>query len=95
MCHVSVGHTARVFEERGIATTCVFIDAFSHYARQMKLPRVLVTPFPMGRPLGAPGDQVTQRSVVTAALRLVDDATGPETVSDFDGVYRPSYGAPT
>ncbi len=90
MCYVSVGHAARVFEERGIATVCVFIEAFSHFARQMRVPRVLVTPFPMGRPLGAPGDDETQRSVVTAALRLVDEATGPETVVEFDGAYRPS-----
>ena len=89
MCYVSVGHVARVFEEQGIATVCVFIGAFAHYARQMNLPRVVVAPHPMGRPLGPPGDPATQRSVVTAALRLVDEATAPGEIVEIESRYRP------
>jgi hypothetical protein len=78
-----------VFEERGIATVVVMIAAFAHHAEQMKLPRTVVTPFPMGRPLGPPGDAATQRRVVEAALGLVDGAGGPEAVIRLDLPYRP------
>ena len=90
---MSVGHVARVFEERGIATVAVFIAAFAHYAGQMRLPRVVVTPHPMGRPLGPPGDAATQRAVLEAALQLVDRATDPGAVVEAGGPYRPGAGS--
>ena len=74
MCHVSVGHVSRAFEEAGIPTTTIFIRAFRHVADEMKLARVVVTRHPMGRPLGAAGDHATHRKVVGAALRLFDTA---------------------
>ena len=75
MCHVSVGHVARVFEERGLATVAVYVEAFAHYARSMSLPRVVITPHPMGRPIGPPGNHSRQSEVVDAALTLLDTAT--------------------
>ncbi|NQV07317.1 hypothetical protein HQ535_12275 [bacterium] len=89
---MSVGHVARILEERGIATVVACVAAFGHYARQMPVPRAVITPFPMGRPLGAPGDRETQRAVVEAALRLVDEAGAPGTVIDLDLPYRPGLG---
>ena len=83
---MSVGHVARIFEERGIATVCVLIEAFEHYAREMRVPRTLVTPHPMGRPMGAPGDRARQEAVIRRALALVDDATEPVIVS-MEGAY--------
>ena len=41
---------------------------------------------------GAPGDGETQRAVVEAALRLVDEAGSVGTVVDLDLPYRPGLG---
>jgi hypothetical protein len=83
-----VGHVARTFEEAGIATTAVYVRAFRHVAEQMRVPRVVVTRHPVGRPLGAPGDQARQREVVEAALSLFDIATEGPTVLELEEPYR-------
>jgi hypothetical protein len=90
---VSVGHVARHIEEQGMATTAIFTDAFEVHARQMSVPRVLLTPNPMGRPVGPPGRAGDQRAVVQAALGLIESAPGPGTVVRFDGLYRPGRSA--
>jgi len=72
-----------------MVTVAIFIEAFSHYAAAMQLPRTLVTPHPMGRPLGPPGETKRQLEVVAAALQLVDTATGPGTLVRIGGEYRP------
>ena len=89
MCYVSVGHVARIFEAQGIATVTIVIDAFAHYAAAMRLPRSVITPFPMGRPLGPPGDADTQTAVLRAALELVDSATAGDAVEHVAIPYRP------
>jgi len=83
---VSVGHTARVLEETGISTVCVYIRAFGHQAYLLKPPRTLITSHILGRTVGAPGDDERQRQVVRAALRLVETATEPGTVAEFEAV---------
>jgi len=72
-----------------MATVAVFIEAFSHYAEAMRLPRTVVTPHPMGRPLGPPGKAGRQREVLEAALRLVDTADAPGLIERIGGAYRP------
>lgn len=57
----------------------VFIEAFAHLGRRLRVPRVLVTPHLMGRTIGPVGDRTRQRQVVQAALRLLADADQPET----------------
>lgn len=89
MCHVSVGHIARGFEEAGISTVSVFVHAFKHVAEQMNLPRTVVTRHPMGRPLGAPGDRRRQRTVIEAALNLVDDAVQGPALVELEEDWRP------
>ena len=91
MCHVSVGHVGRAIEEAGIATTAVYVRAFGHVVDEMKLPRVLITNHPMGRPLGPVGDRQRQRAVVASALSLIDSATEPTVVDDL-GPFRPVGG---
>jgi len=91
---VSVGHVARALEAAGLATVAVYVEAFSHYAEAMHLPRTLVTPHPMGRPLGPPGDAARQREVLEAALRLVDTADRAGAIERIGGAYRPG-GAPS
>jgi uncharacterized protein YqfA (UPF0365 family) len=58
----------------------IFVGAFEHVARRLRLPRVLVTPHLMGRTVGPVGDRARQRAVVEAALDLLVGAEGPETV---------------
>ena len=43
----------------------------------MQPPRALWVPFPLGRPLGKPGDAVFQLDVIRAALDLLDRSEGP------------------
>ena len=80
---MSVGHTARVLEEAGISTVCVFIRAFRHEARYLKPPRTLVTPHFLGRTIGPVRDTVRQRQVVLSALRLLEGAQEPGAILDF------------
>ncbi len=87
---MSVGHVARSFEDAGIPTVTVMVGAFEHVARRMSLPRVLLTPFPMGRPLGAAGDSDRQTEVLTTAFDLLDRASEP-TITWYDQPFR--YGS--
>ncbi|MGI9648218.1 MAG: hypothetical protein ACR2OI_06835 [Acidimicrobiia bacterium] len=77
---MSVGHVARAIEEAGIPTSTILVRAFRHVAEEMKLPRVVVTRHPMGRPLGAAGDHQRHRHVTMAALELFDSADAATTV---------------
>ena len=85
---MSVGHAARVLEEAGIATVCVYIRSFRHQAHLLKPPRTLVTQHILGRTIGAPGDIERQRDVVRAALELLDTAKSPGTILELDKPYR-------
>ncbi len=56
----------------------------------MSLPRLLVAPHPMGRPLGAPHDAERQTEILLAALDLLDNAVENGAVVDLPGSYRPT-----
>lgn len=77
MCHVSVGHVARLMEDSGIPTVVVAVAAFEQPLKKMALPRVLLTPYLLGRPVGPVGDARTQRRVLRAALDLLASADRP------------------
>lgn len=68
---MSVGHVARVAEEAGIGTVIIAVDTFRERLEAMRVPRLLTTPFWMGRPLGRAGDGETQRRTLLAALELL------------------------
>jgi D-proline reductase (dithiol) PrdB len=70
-----VSAIAYYLEESGIATTG--ISLVRENTESMKPPRFLWTTFPLGRPLGKPGDPAFQRRVVLAALALFDRSEGP------------------
>ncbi|WP_395160226.1 hypothetical protein [Ilumatobacter sp.] len=72
----------------GIPTVGVYIGAFGHIPRQMSVARALITPHPLGRPLGAPGDAERQLAVVEAATDLFE-VTGA-TIREFPLEYRPT-----
>ena len=70
-----MGALSHVLEAAGLSTVALLPS--SDIAERMFVPRVLVTRFPLGRPLGKPGDAPFQRSVLTAALALLDRIKGP------------------
>ena len=89
---MSVGHAARVFEEAGLATVVIGVAPHRDRMTAMHLPRIVVTPHLMGRPMGAPHDRARQTEVLLAALDLLDRAEQGNTVVDLPGGYRPARG---
>jgi len=83
-----VGVLANVLEASGLAT--VALASVRGQAERMKAPRALYCEFPLGRPLGAPGDVALQHRVLAAAFRLLATPadqvpllqTFPEVVED-------------
>ena len=86
---MSVGHVAREAESQGLPTVIIAVRSFAHVAREMGYPRTVVTRHPMGRPLGPPGDVITQRRVVRTALEMLESATSGGTVVELEEPYRP------
>jgi len=72
-----VGHAARLAEASGIPTVGVAVAAFEQPLKKMALPRILLTPFIMGRPVGPIGDARTRRGVQQAALDMLKSAERP------------------
>ena len=67
-------------ESEGLSTTG--ISLVREHTEAMAPPRALWVPFPLGRPLGAPGDPAFQHRVIAAALALLDRPEGP-VLKDF------------
>lgn len=86
---MSVGHVARLLEEAGIPTVVIAVRTFRPYLEPMRLPRLLLTPFPMGRPLGAPNDVETQREVVLTGVKMLETAVANNTILEINPPYRP------
>ena len=82
---MSVGHVARLLEESGISTVVIAVRAFRLRLEMMTLPRVLITPHLMGRPLGAPGDKKRQTEILRAALALLQEADKVGTLRELPG----------
>ncbi len=82
---MSVGHIARLLEEAGIPTVIVAVKSFQTRMQMMSVPRALLTPHLMGRPIGRPGDLEQQRKVIQAALQLLETADHGGTIIDFEG----------
>jgi hypothetical protein len=75
-----VGTLAHVLEEQSLST--VMIASMRSQAQRLHPPRVLYGEFPLGRPLGRPGDPTFQRKVLDAAFALLGAPSGPVLV-DF------------
>jgi hypothetical protein len=65
-------------EEAGLATVCLVMQR--EVAENVIPPRALFVPFPLGAPLGPPGDIATQRGVLLELLEALDQATEPGTI---------------
>lgn len=66
---------ARVFEQHGLST--VALISVRAVAERLPPPRGLSCEFPLGRPLGRPGDPEFQLDVLRRAFALLDRAEGP------------------
>ncbi len=69
---------AHVFEAAGLAT--VVLASQRPVVEKMKPPRALYCEFPLGRPLGKPGDAELQTAVLEAAFATLAEASGPVLV---------------
>lgn len=71
---------SHVLEQHGIAT--VAIASIRDVVERLRPPRALYCEFPLGRPLGIPGDAAFQHRVLAAALDLLTVPDGP-VLRDF------------
>lgn len=83
LCHV--------FNDAGIAT--VAIVSVRQQAEAIAPPRALFCDFPLGRPLGKPGDPSYQRRVLDAAFSVLDHTDGP-VIADFPDVITDAADSP-
>ena len=79
---------AHVFEAAGIAT--IVLSSVREMTERTAPPRALHCEFPLGRPLGIPGDAAFQLDVLARAFALLDETSGPvlvdhPTVIEADG----------
>jgi hypothetical protein len=75
-----VGGLSHYIEQEGVPTAQ--ISLVREHTEKIRPPRALWVPFPMGRPLGAPGDTALQHRVLRATLALAEEPSGPVLV-DF------------
>ena len=74
-CSRTVCGISYYLESEGIQTTGIAL--FREIAQSMKPPRILWVSFPLGRPLGKPGDAAFQTEVIVHTLALLDATEGP------------------
>ena len=73
-----MGTLASVLEQAGMAT--VTLSLIRQQVEVTQPPRALHCEFPLGRPLGRPGDPEFQRKVIDAAFALLEAPEGPVLV---------------
>jgi len=74
-----VSTLAHVFEAAGLAT--VTLASMIAVAERMAPPRTLFGEFPLGRPLGKPGDPAFQHDVLARAFATLEASEGPVLVT--------------
>jgi hypothetical protein len=75
-----VGGLAHFIERAGVASTS--ISLIREHTQMLRPPRALWVTFPLGRPLGIPGDAPFQTRVLKATLSLLETATSP-VIEDY------------
>ena len=83
-----MGHVARVFEAAGIPTVIIAVASLAGRLTPMQVPRLLLTPFLMGRPLGAPHDGERQLDVLRLGLELLETAVAAPTIVHYPHAFR-------
>lgn len=66
-----------------MSTVVIGVAAFRDRLAAMSLPRLVVTPHLMGRPLGPPGHPARQQEVLLTALNLLAHAQQGKTIVDL------------
>ena len=84
MCHQSVGLIQSIVEKAGIPT--VSVTLLREVTERVAPPRALFVDFPLGYPLGAPGDAALQTRILKSALVLLSESVPPAIVRDFGEV---------
>ncbi len=69
---------ARVFEQGGIST--ILVTMMPCWAERYGVPRAIAVEFPFGHPLGLPGRSDMQAMVINDALKVLAEATMPNTI---------------
>ncbi len=72
---------AQYFESQGFST--VLVGFVREHMEALTPPRALWLDFPMGRPLGKPGDPDYQKRIIRSAFDLLDASSGPQ-LEDFN-----------
>lgn len=80
---MSVGHVARAFEYANIATVIIAVKSFETRMKMMSLPRVLLTPQLLGRPLGNPFDEQQHTEILNTAIKMFETAKQNGAIQDF------------
>lgn len=81
MCHQSVGLIQSVIERTGVPT--VSISLLREVTERVNPPRALFVDFPLGYPLGAPGDATLQTEIIRAALDLLAESPPSAMLRDY------------
>jgi len=82
MCNQTVGLVQAAIEREGIAT--VSITLLREVAAVICPPRSLYVPYPLGFPLGEPGNPTLQHRIIAAALALLHRQDVP-LIEEFKG----------
>ncbi len=75
MCHQSVGLIQRFIEHAGMTT--VSISLLREITEKVRPPRALFVPYPLGYPLGEPGNPDLQKRIMRAAFALLPRTDTP------------------
>jgi D-proline reductase (dithiol) PrdB len=75
VCHQSGGLLARLIEEAGIPT--MVLGQLRRVLELVRPPRAVLTSFPRGATIGAPGNFEQQRQVLLDTLATLDEADTP------------------
>jgi hypothetical protein len=75
----TVGLAQQIIEERGIPTASITL--LEGITRKIRPPRSLAVPYPLGFPLGEPGNPGLQTSILRALLALVSRNDVPVLVN--------------
>lgn len=84
MCNQTVGLVQAAIEREGITT--VSIALLREVAKVIQPPRALFVPYPLGYPLGEPGNRDLQHRIIAAALHLLPRLDLPVLESFADQV---------
>ncbi len=81
MCNQAVSLIAADIERRGIPTVCIVL--LREVAEKVRPPRALSVPFAHGFPLGKAHERELQKSVIRAALRLLEREGRAPLLEDY------------